>query len=759
MSAELDQPKNVLLPIFLIVAVDILGMTMILPLLPFYAERYGASPQIVGLLTATYALCQLVAGPILGKLSDRYGRRPLLIVSQLGTFAGFLILGWARSLPLIFLSRFIDGITAGNLSLAQAYISDVTEPEHRAKSFGVIGIAFGLGFLIGPAMSGLLSQYDYSYPAWAAAGLSLTSVLGTCFLLPQARPHADEEAGPGGKRLGLLDWDAYAQYSRNKELAPVLVQFFCFCVMFSMFISGFALFAERRFFVDGLPFGPREVGYLYAYSGLLGVVIQGGLLGRMVEAFGESVLARAGFLCAAAGLAALALTGSLPMLIAVFTAVAFGTGVLRPVLTSLVTRSVSRREQGVVLGLTQSLNSTSSILAPLVSGFLIGHARLQTWTMVAATISATGFILGTWNERKKQLNRTGPIRALALVLVLALAAPAGAVRPLTPPAPEFLPDAAWINAKPLPLALLRERKVVVVAFLNLTSLNTLRALPVLKAWFDRYALHQLMVIGVLSADIEIHRSAAWARAQLRRLGVDFPVTLDSDRRLWNAYANEGWPALYLVNRKGLLVYDHLGEGGYAEFEKEMRAALADLVGSNALPAAVDAPEPPSKHCGRASADIPLGTRAKTAPLALDKNFSRRASMIVEAREGESATLGRWNMEPDGLRLTQANRDQQAFVRIVYSGAQALAVLAPPEGKKARFFIKQDDLWLHEGNAGKDVRFDDDGRSYVPVDTLRLYDISRDPAGRPHELYVIPDSKDAGIFGFSFADSCLAADLP
>ncbi len=401
MNAVRDKPKRVLLPIFLIVVVDILGMTMILPLLPFYAERYGASPQMVGLLVATYALCQLFAGPILGKLSDRYGRRPLLIVSQLGTFVGFLILGWAPSLIWIFLSRVMDGATAGNLSLAQAYISDVTEPENRAKSFGVIGIAFGIGFMIGPALSGFLAQYDYSYPAWAAAALSMTSVLCTYFLLPEARPHANEESGPGGKRLGLLDWGAYAKYFRNEQLAPILMQFFCFCAMFSIFMSGFALFAERRFFVDGHAFGPKEVGYLYAYSGLLGVIIQGGLLGRMVKALGESVLARAGFVSAAAGLVALAFVGPGPMLVAVFTAVAFGTGVLRPALTSLVTRSVSRREQGVVLGLTQSLNSISSILSPLVAGLLIGHARLQAWAMTAAAVSATGFVIGTLSSRSR----------------------------------------------------------------------------------------------------------------------------------------------------------------------------------------------------------------------------------------------------------------------------------------------------------------------------------------------------------------------
>lgn len=395
MSDDRRKPKNVLLPIFLVVAVDVLGMTLILPLLPFYAERYGASPAVVGLLITVYALCQLLAGPALGRLSDRHGRRPLLIVSQLGTFAGFLLLGAARSLALIFLSRIIDGITAGNLTLAQAYISDVTAPEDRAKSFGVIGIAFGLGFLIGPALSGFLSQYDYSYPAWAAATLSLTSVLCTYFLLPQVVPHAAAaQDGPGGRRLALLDWGAYVEYFRRAELAMLLAQFFAFCLMFSLFIQGFALFAERRFLVHGRPFGPKEVGYLYAYSGFLGLIVQGGLLGRLVKRFGERALARAGFLSAAAGLAALAFDRRVGLLLPVFTLTAFGTGVLRPSLTSLVTRSVGRHEQGVVLGLTQSLNSTASILAPLAAGFLIGRGQLAAWALGAAVFSLAGLALG-----------------------------------------------------------------------------------------------------------------------------------------------------------------------------------------------------------------------------------------------------------------------------------------------------------------------------------------------------------------------------
>ncbi|MBI3554275.1 MAG: MFS transporter [Elusimicrobia bacterium] len=390
----MGKTKNVLLPIFLIVVVDVLGMTIILPLLPFYAERYGATPQLVGLLVMTYSLCQLVAGPILGQLSDRHGRRPLLIVSQVGTFVGFIVLGLARSLPLIFLSRFLDGITAGNLSLAQAYISDVTRPEERARSFGLIGIAFGIGFLFGPAISGFLSQYDYSYPAWAAAALSLTSILCTYFLLPQVTPHAADETGPGGKRLGVLDWGAYAQYFERPELGPVLVNFFVFALMFGLFLSGFALFAERRFTIHDHPFGPKEVGYLYAYSGLLGVFIQGGLLGRLVKRFGEQRLALVGYACAAAGLVGLSAVRPLGALMLVFTFTAFGNSVLRPCLTALVTQRSGRHEQGAVLGLTQSLYSIAMIVSPLASGWLIGEGRLAQWALLGASLAGVGFLVG-----------------------------------------------------------------------------------------------------------------------------------------------------------------------------------------------------------------------------------------------------------------------------------------------------------------------------------------------------------------------------
>ncbi|MFI5361970.1 MAG: hypothetical protein ACHQ49_08385 [Elusimicrobiota bacterium] len=345
----------------------------------------------------------------------------------------------------------------------------------------------------------------------------------------------------------------------------------------------------------------------------------------------------------------------------------------------------------------------------------------------------------------------------ALWLAALLAAPARASRPLTPAAPEFPAGAAWINSKPLSLALMRERKVVLVAFIDPMGLHSIRLLPVLKAWFDRYALSQLMVVGVVSPGLEIEKNAAWVRAEMKRLGVEFPVVVDADRTLWKSYANDGWPTLYVVDRKGRIVFDHVGEGSYGEIETEMREALAGA--ADELPEATSPPEPKTTECGHATSDVAAGTRASAAPLKLESASPTHRKLIFESREGELSTRGKWAIETDGLRSTRPAPGQRDLVRVVYAAAQALAVLAPPPGKKTRFFVKLDDQWLYEGIAGRDVRYDDDGRSFVQVDAARLYDLARDSGDKPHELDLIPDRAGGAVHGFEFADACIASALP
>jgi MFS transporter, DHA1 family, tetracycline resistance protein len=367
-----------------------------IPLLPFYAERMGASPTQVGWLVGVYALCQLFSGPLLGRMSDTMGRKPLLIVSQIGTLIGFLLTAFAPTLWVVFLGRMIDGATAGNLTLAQAYISDVTKPEERAKSFGIIGIAFGLGFLVGPAISGFLSKFDYRYPMFAAALMSFTSIMATTFLLPSVRSQAKPAGptGPGGKRLSIVQWGEYIRYFQQPRLATMLWQFLLFTFSFSLFISGYPLFCERRLTWNGHPFGPEQTGYTWAYVGFLGIFLQGPGLGRLVKRFGERALNRVGFMAYVVGYALIAFTHTLPMLILTSTVLVFG-GLVRPTLTSLISHTAPKEEQGVVMGLTQSLTSVAQIIAPPLGGLLIEHNLLTVWGIAAAAISLGGLALAT----------------------------------------------------------------------------------------------------------------------------------------------------------------------------------------------------------------------------------------------------------------------------------------------------------------------------------------------------------------------------
>ncbi len=390
------RPVSPLLPIFLVVAVDVLGMTLILPLLPFYTERLGASPTVVGALISVYALCQLIAGPFLGRLSDRIGRRPVLLASQVGTFIGFIVLGLASQIWLIFLSRMIDGGTAGNLTIAQAYISDVTKPENRAKAFAIIGIAFGFGFMVGPGISGYLAGFSYVYPIIAAAALSATSILCTYFLLPRhesAHAANQENPGPGGRRLSLIEWGAYKKFFVDPKIRRLLLQWFLFAFSFSTFMSEFALFAERRYSWHGRPFGVQEVGYVFAFMGLLGIIMQGGMVGRMVKWFGERKLVRIGFLTSAIGYAAIGFTYRIGGLLGVMAFSSIGGAGLRPALTSIITQQADRREQGVVIGLTQSLTSIAQIGAPLIAGAMITHHLLTLWAVWAGFVAFLALFL------------------------------------------------------------------------------------------------------------------------------------------------------------------------------------------------------------------------------------------------------------------------------------------------------------------------------------------------------------------------------
>lgn len=378
---------------FLIVLVDVLGFTIVIPLLPFYAVRFGASPLVATTLVTVYAVCSLISTPIIGRLSDQHGRKRLLMISQAGTCAGFLVLALSNSLWMVFVGRILDGFTAGNLSIAQAYISDHTAPENRAKAFGVIGIAFGIGFMGGPGLGGWLGEAaGLHVPFLVAACLSAFSIFCTYSLLPkEAPPRGVDEGpqGPGGRRPSAFDWRTYAEYFGRPHLRALYIQFFLFSFAFSAFFSGFALFAKYN---PHFLWSPKDVGYIFMYAGFLGILIQGGLLGRIVKKHGELRLTIFGFVAATVAYAAVGFADAVWILVVATTLNAFGQGILRPVLTSRLTQAVGKHEQGVVIGISGSLSSVAMSLAPPSGGFMLDHGWLIAWAMVPAAVSVLGLI-------------------------------------------------------------------------------------------------------------------------------------------------------------------------------------------------------------------------------------------------------------------------------------------------------------------------------------------------------------------------------
>lgn len=358
--------KKSLLTIFIIIFVDLLGFSLILPLLPYYAKSFNMSDHAIGFLVASYSFCQFIASPILGDLSDRYGRKPLLLYSQIGTMLGFILLGQAAHLPFpvlfLFISRIIDGISGGNITIAQAYISDITPPEDRAKGYGLIGVAFGLGFLFGPALGGVLSTYSYALPAYIAAIFSLLSILGTILFLKEP-----ENKVASDKSGGLRTYLRVMEYFQLPELRRYLFIFFFFVFPFSLFVSMFSLFTYNQ-----LHFDAKQTGYFLAFVGLLGVFWQGGIVGPLVKRMGERTALKLGLIFCMVGLFSIVLVNVWWKLFFVAFFFSFGTGITRPSITSLITKTSPPSRRGGVLGVTSSIESFARIIAPIIGGWIIG---------------------------------------------------------------------------------------------------------------------------------------------------------------------------------------------------------------------------------------------------------------------------------------------------------------------------------------------------------------------------------------------------
>jgi DHA1 family tetracycline resistance protein-like MFS transporter len=339
------------------------------------------------LLLATYSVCQLFTAPLWGRLSDRVGRRPVLMASMAASALAYLWLGAANALWMLFAARALTGACAGNVAAAQAYIADVTTAENRAKGMGLIGAAFGLGFIFGPALGGFLAgnepaTADLAKPAWLAAALSLAALCGVLAVLPESLSPARRGAaakGRAGMLLGAL---------RRPVLSRLILTFFLVILAFAGMESTFALWAMREF-----GWGPGQVGYVFAYVGLLSAVLQGGLIGRLAHRFGEERLLLCGLALIAAGLVVLAASHGVATLGVAVTGLALGMGLTQPSLNSLISRRAGGGEQGEVLGVSQSVGSLARALGPAAAGVLFGELGRTSPFLWGAALVAAAWLL------------------------------------------------------------------------------------------------------------------------------------------------------------------------------------------------------------------------------------------------------------------------------------------------------------------------------------------------------------------------------
>jgi multidrug resistance protein len=360
-SPHMARQRSPLFVLFLTVFIDLVGFGIVIPVLPIYAEHFHASPLAIGCLTGIYSGMQIIFTPILGKLSDRFGRKPVLFVSIVGTAFGFALMGFAHSLTLLFVARILAGITGGNISIPQAYIADVTAPEKRSRAMGMIGAAFGLGFTFGPLIGGVMSRISYGAPFFFAAGLAVINAALVYLILPESLSH--EHRAKPREKTSIAE---VFQHGRAAMFAIVVGTYFFLIVGFSIMTTLFALFTEKRFGYDA-----QANGYLFGFIGIVAVIVQGGLIGRLIKMFGEVALARTGMILTTLSLALLPFSGNLTLLLLVCAGLSVGSGCASPPLSGLASQMIERSWQGRALGVMQSTGSAARLLGPLLGGWLL----------------------------------------------------------------------------------------------------------------------------------------------------------------------------------------------------------------------------------------------------------------------------------------------------------------------------------------------------------------------------------------------------
>jgi predicted MFS family arabinose efflux permease len=392
--------RSALAILFVIVFIDLLGFGMVIPVMPLYAERLGASDAWVGLLSAGYSLMQFVFAPIWGRLSDRVGRRPVLLASIAMTALAFALYGAASSFETLLLSRLFAGAATANIAIARAFVADVTPPEGRAKGMGLIGAAFGLGFVLGPVLGGVLSGYSLSLPPYTAAVLAALNGVAAYFVLPEPEERAVREQARRSR------FGAFLMEMKRPGIRRVIWIYGLTVLAFSAMEATYALLVTKRYDLD-----LSDVNYLFAYIGVLVVIVQGGMIGRLTRAYGEKKLLIAGLLLQTVALAALPFAVTKLGLVLATAPLAIGSGLSQPSLASLLSRFAPPDDQGGTLGIGESAAAVGRVVGPVSGTWTFQNASMSFPYLMAAALmvvsAAMAAAVRPSDEARKELANAG----------------------------------------------------------------------------------------------------------------------------------------------------------------------------------------------------------------------------------------------------------------------------------------------------------------------------------------------------------------
>jgi DHA1 family tetracycline resistance protein-like MFS transporter len=373
--------KSPLTSILSIVFIDLIGFGMIIPILPLYAQRFQATEWQIGILLASYSFMQFLASPVLGWFSDRYGRKPVLLCSLIGSATGYILMADATSLAMLFLARILAGVAGASVGTATAYIADITPPESRSKRMGLIGAAFGIGFVLGPAIGGLLSQWSVVAPFWFAAFLSIINAVLMWVVLPEPERHAARQRGPG-------NWKQMFEQAGSWRLGIVMITYFIAIAGFAMVTVIYPQVSHRRFELN-----QSQISFIFVFLGLIGAAIQGGGIGRLVKRFGDINLAVAGFAIMAVSMMLMPFAGSVPIFLLFTAGLAVGNSLSQPTVNAIASKGASAALQGRVLGVLQSAGSLGRVFGPVLAGFLLSGDHTRPATQYGNTPFLAGGVL------------------------------------------------------------------------------------------------------------------------------------------------------------------------------------------------------------------------------------------------------------------------------------------------------------------------------------------------------------------------------